>query len=440
MLIFANKSITPVMQHLRRISASAGAFVIALNMSLSAHAASDSWSAAGQLDAIHAFPNTIVSLTSGKVLLTTGYGAYDNGNGLSNAAALYNPTNNTWSAAANLVGERYRHTTTLLASGKVLMTGGGALYQLPPGGSTEAGWYKSWQFADIYDPASDTWNAAANLGTARYYHTATLLQSGKVLVVDGWGGAGPLASAELYDPKTNMWAYAASPQIHRYVHTATLLTSGKVLIVGGTDAAGGALAAEIYDPSNDTWSSAGSPAAPRIYHTATMLLSGKVLVVGDTTLGAPSSTELYDPASNTWSHAARLNIARQRHSATLLLDGKVLVAGGLVAGATTTSSIPTASAELYDPASDTWSPAASLGTARYKHVATLLPSGQAVIAGGIDNGNALLANAERFEPQAVAAGAPTILPTLSPAWLALLTIIVGGIGAATQLRLRHTQL
>ena len=69
----------------------------------------------------------------------------------------------------------------------------------------------------------------------------------------------------------------------------------------------------------------------RFWHTATLLPSGKVLVAGGYNDGSLSSAELYDPATGTWSGTVSLN-ARALHTATLLLSGKVLVAGGATNG------------------------------------------------------------------------------------------------------------
>ena len=106
-------------------------------------------------------------------------------------------------------------------------------------------------------------------------------------------------------------------------------------------------------------------------HSATLLPNGKVLVAGgyNDTAGTLGSVEVYDPASNTWSAAGSLNSVRYAHTATLLPNGKVLVAGGV--NYSFSSYTYLGSAEVYDPASDTWSPAGSLGTARYLHTATL---------------------------------------------------------------------
>ena len=69
--------------------------------------------------------------------------------------------------------------------------------------------------------------------TERFTHTATLLQSGKVLIVGGQGYSGCLASAEIYDPTVGAFAAAGTLATARSVHTATLLQDGRVLIVGG---------------------------------------------------------------------------------------------------------------------------------------------------------------------------------------------------------------
>jgi hypothetical protein len=70
-----------------------------------------------------------------------------------------------------------------------------------------------------------------------------------------------------------------------------------------------------------------------------------------------------------------MSTARSNHTATLLADGRVLVAGGY-------NGAYLSSAELYDPATDSWSAAAPMSTAREYHTATLLPGGQVLVAGG----------------------------------------------------------
>ena len=67
---------------------------------------------------------------------------------------------------------------------------------------------------------------------------------------------------------------------------------------------------------------------PRFNHTATRLRDGTILVVGGDYFGALASAEIYEPASGSWTTAGNMSAARYGHSATRLADGRVLVAGG----------------------------------------------------------------------------------------------------------------
>jgi hypothetical protein len=99
--------------------------------------------------------------------------------------------------------------------------------------------------------------ATGNLSTPREFHTATLLQNGKVLITGGnafWGYPTWLsssASAELYDPSAGQFVAISDMSVARTGHTASLLADGRVLIFGGT--ASGTPSAEIYDPSGGTF-------------------------------------------------------------------------------------------------------------------------------------------------------------------------------------------
>ncbi|MEA3377753.1 MAG: PKD domain-containing protein, partial [Chloroflexota bacterium] len=138
--------------------------------------------------------------------------------------------------------------------------------------------------------------------------------------------------------------------------------------------------------------------AARDSHTATLLPDGAVLVAGGASGEIPrASAELYDPATETWSPTGGLNTARYDHTATRLPDGTVLV----VAGAGPDG--PLASAELYDPATGVWTTTGSLSRARgYHHTATLLLNGEVLIAAGSNTaGGDVIAEAELY---ALAAG------------------------------------
>jgi hypothetical protein len=122
------------------------------------------------------------------------------------------------------------------------------------------------------------------------------------------------------------------------------------------------------------------------------LPDGTVLVVAGVNQSAQvGDAEIYDPASGTWSSGGLLRVPRSEHSASLLPDGRVLVAGGRDGlGALD-------GAEIYDPASGAWSRTGSLNVARANHVAVLLPGGKVLVAGGIAAGRTLT-SAEVYDP------------------------------------------
>jgi hypothetical protein len=123
-----------------------------------------------------------------------------------------------------------------------------------------------------------------------------------------------------------------------------------------------------------------------------LLPNGKVLVVGGSgTSGDLTNAELYDPASGTWTTTGSLNTARYEHTATLLPNGEVLVVGGYNNG-------PLNSSELFNPASGSWTATGSLATAHTRHTATLLSNGKVLVAGGRDSSNNPSASAELYDP------------------------------------------
>lgn len=214
------------------------------------------------------------------------------------------------------------------------------------------------------------------------------------------------ANAEV-DVTTNTWTPAPQMPTERVAgHTATLLVSGKLLVAGGVKSAGvGTAAADLFDPASATWSPVAPMNVMRSSHAATLLADGRVLVTGGSTVAGGAaqgyvnnaSAEIYDPVANTWTPTPPMSVARSHHTATLLPDGTVLVVGG-----ENQKYLVEASAEIYDPATDSWSaPRAQPVASRSRHTATLLPSGFVLIAGGFDIVSGLLTpsnTAELYDP------------------------------------------
>ncbi|WNG44853.1 kelch-like protein [Archangium minus] len=152
-------------------------------------------------------------------------------------------------------------------------------------------------------------------------------------------------------------------------------------------------------PPVGSWARTGSLVQPRRAHKATVLPNGKVLVSGgvleEFMMDAYSykTAEVYDPATGTWSLTGSMAGERAYHTSTLLPDGKVLVVGGTGLNAVEGTIGGTATAEVYDPATGVWSPTGSMADERTHHTATLLPNGKVLVVGGSG-----LSTAELYDP------------------------------------------
>ncbi len=137
---------------------------------------------------------------------------------------------------------------------------------------------------------------------------------------------------------------------------------------------------------------------PRALHTAVTLRDGRILICGGTSDanigGVLASAEIFDPATGTFSKTGAMSDARQGHTATLLPDGTVLIAGG---SKNIGFRSELASAEIYDPGSGTFRATASMATPREGHSATLLRDGRVLIAGGSPNGVTTTTSAEMYD-------------------------------------------
>ena len=375
-------------------------------------ASSGTWTRVGDLATARNW-HSATSLPNGKVVVAGGFGV--------DTAEIFDPGSGSWSATGSLPQWRAQHSATLLPNGRVLVAGGTT--GGPPVASTL-----------VFDPGTGNWTPGPGMAFGRARHSSTMLPDGRVLVAGSdspiaataelldidnpaWiagpnltaapgrrelsltllkngkvlaaGGVG-LDTAEVYDPGAGSWTPTVNNMSGvRYRHTATLLGDGQVLVAGSVSSAAVGITADLYDPASDRWSPTASMTVDRNWHTATLLPCGEVLVVGGQTAGSTvlRSAERYNPKTKTWRLTGSLVTGRWKHTATLLPDGRVLVTGGWNGG-------ELASAELYDPASETWSVTAGpMATARYHHLATLLPSGRVLIAGGFN-----LASAELFSP------------------------------------------
>jgi hypothetical protein len=343
----------------------------------------------------------------------------------------------TFTPTGSMATSRENHTATLLWNGKVLITGG--VYLGPPA-------ERVLKDAEVYDPGTGMFSGTGDMTTPRSAHTATLLADGRVLITGGAGGASTLSSVELYDPATGAFSRTADMTQPRAFHVAALMQDGRVLIAGNAIPES-VHTAEIYDPLSQTFAIAGplSFSATQL----TVLADGRVLIQGtadDDTNSAvlydprtgtfsatgstgtisfnpPSNTNLlpsgkvldtdlddgcddptdfaviYDPAAGSFSQES-MAATRRNASATTLSDATVLIAGG------GTSNVPppswfasaTSGAEIYDPVANTFAATGSMSSDRESHTATLLLDGSVLVAGGWSYVFGSIADAEIYHP------------------------------------------
>jgi hypothetical protein len=184
---------------------------------------------------------------------------------------------------------------------------------------------------------------------------------------------------------------------HRYLIALSLFIAGTISACAG---AGVTEAPPVFVTSaQGNRVEALAMTTPRANAAAIRLRDGRVLICGGTATGEVggvlSSAELFDPAAQTFTPTGSMTVARAGQTITMLRDGRVLLTGG-VQNAGFRSEL--SSAEIYDPAAGTFNATGSMTVPREGHTATMLRDGRVLVAGGSDNGIHTLDSAEIYDP------------------------------------------
>lgn len=306
---------------------------------------------------------------------------------------------------------------TILPDGRILSAGGSVWHPvlLEPGESFVDGTPE----ARVYDPATNTWSFVQDMLLPRWYPTAMTTSEGALVA----GGIQKLVdpsthnpSMETYDADANDWSFVPGGDNYLPLYPRLFEVPAGPMKGDLYYANGGTLwgpfgqhpteplwnLAQAYDPETDAWRFLGPTVFGARQSPNTVMLpldpeegyAAKVLTFAGTlqrSIVATSLAEIADLSTDPPTHkmAAPLNMPRWQSSGVLLPDGKVLAVGGAIYDNVMTYGSPdpaVMTAEVYDPATDTWTELAPMSIPREYHgTALLLPDARVLVGGHVPN-------------------------------------------------------
>jgi len=281
---------------------------------------------------------------------------------------------------------RWEHNTSVV-DGKIYVIGGAGPI------------YEALGTVEVYDPASDTWEAKSPMPTARQ-GLSTSVVNGKIYAIggaefssDSFTKSEKFSTVEEYDPATDTWTTKSPMPTARGWHSANVV-DGKIYIIGGaqgmTPGAGHVVTVEVYDPATDSWSQMGDMPLSRGAGYGSVV-DGKIYFFGG--YGGRQRADEYDPSTDTWTQKSDMPIGRVGLS-TSVLDGKVFLVGGFGK----VGYVGMTEVDIYDPATDTWTTAPEMPTGRFGAY-TAVVDGKMYVFGGLANwGPEAYGIVEEYEP------------------------------------------
>ncbi len=306
---------------------------------------------------------------------------------LGNNPTLWNPVTNTFSTPPAAAYNIFCSGHSFQPDGTLLVTGG-------HDGSSGYGY----PYASIYDPVRNVWTQTSNMSNARWYPTNTTLANGDVLVVSGEITPGVTNTLpQIWHSATASWINLSSAQFQQPDYPIMFVAPNGQVFNAGPDQT----TWYLNTSGTGAWTTVGNfnYNGTRDYGSA-VIFDGKVLIAGgdgSDNSAATNTAEIIDlnASSPAWQFTSSMANPRRQANLTLLPDGKVLVTGGSLGYGFDNALYPVYPAEMWDPATGTWSTMASITTYRgYHSTALLLPDGRVLSAGGEETG----ASAEIYSP------------------------------------------
>ena len=330
-------------------------------------------------------PVAAANLSNGKVLMWSSYSRFDfYGDGKKTATALYDPITDT---ASERVVQHTRHDMFCpgianLPDGRILVSGG-----------------SSHSETSIYNPETDSWEAAADMNVGRGYHSNVTLSDGGVFTLGGsWTGGVGDKSAEVFrdDSWQRLDGIEASDSIVTSDFRGLFRGDNHMWLFAWEDGqifqAGPSKTMHWIDTNGDgSVQSAGLRGSDddSMNGNAVMFDVGKILTVGGSldydTSAASANTHVIDITSGTAQARTVESIKRERvfHNSVVLPSGEVIVIGGHDFARAFSDRGSVLVPELFDPQTETWVDLPAMQIPRnYHSVALLLPDGRVMSGGG----------------------------------------------------------
>lgn len=268
---------------------------------------------------------------------------------------------------------RASFTSTILADGRILLIGG----TVGPNQVATAS-------AEIVDPTLGTYTTVPTMSTARSGHRASLMASGRVLVTGGISNVGAyLATTEIYDPTANVWATGPVMSSARAFHGQLKLADGSIVVVGGqSQATTWTASCDKFDATASSVAATAPLATARGRFISVLLPSNNIIVAGGENFTSPlQSAELYNATASTWSSAGNM-VGPARHSgaSALVQTSKAYVTGGSTA-ASSVVDVPVAATDFYIEGTG-WLAGPTLSVAAARHHIGFTADGNGLIVGG----------------------------------------------------------
>jgi hypothetical protein len=358
------------------------ALLVALAVAAGSAARATETSVAGQWAGPYAWPIVAVHATlmpNGKILLWDDH--TDNA-----GVQVWDPVGDSLTATPYVARSLFCSGHTVLPDGRVLAVGGQV--------SSNVGVAES----NLFDAGSGTWEIGADMAFARYYPTATALPDGRVLATSGAincatcsesGGShdGLALLPEVYDPHMDAWTTltGASLSLPMYPHLF-LVPDGRVVAVASAE---DPVMARALDLQSQQW----EVLDPAVYDggSSVMYRPGKILKTGSArnpnypTSPASTSAVVLDmtEAAPRWHAVSPMAVGRTQHNLTVLPTGDVLAIGGAPTSNPYAVETAVKAVEIWSPATEQWTTAASMSEPRLYHsIALLLPDARVLVAGG----------------------------------------------------------